>query len=74
MKMISPASSELKMVNRENALFELEEDALVKGSFSIIYPQNVVLANNMQAEIALYSNNKLVNTIQTNFVTTLELK
>jgi hypothetical protein len=68
LKITSPVGAELKMVDREGISFELEEDGLVKGSFFIILPQSIIKNNNTEAQVEVYSNGKLMNTITTNFV------
>lgn len=67
-KVVSPAEATLKMVDRENTTFELKEDELVKGSFFITLPQTAIKSNNIKASIEVYSNGKLMNTIETNYV------
>ena len=68
LKITSPVGAELKMVDREGISFELGEDGLVKGSFFIILPQSNIKTNNTEAQVEVYSNGKLMNTITTNFV------
>jgi polyferredoxin len=67
-KVTKPSTAVLKMVDRNSPQFELNEDELVKGSFFIIIPQTDIKANNIKTEIEIYSNNKLIQTIETNFV------
>jgi hypothetical protein len=67
-KVTKPSTAVLKMVDRNSPEFELNEDELAKGSFFIIIPQTDIKANNIKTEIEIYSNNKLIQTIETNFV------
>ncbi len=67
-KMKNPQEAELKMVDRESPKMELDENALVKGSFFIIIPKNKIKKNNSEVIIEVYSNGKLMNQITTNFV------
>jgi hypothetical protein len=66
-KVTKPSTASLKMVDR-TVQFELNEDELAKGSFFVIIPQTDIKANNIKTEIEIYSNNKLIRTIETNFV------
>lgn len=68
LKIIRPAGALLKMVDRESATLKLHEDDLMKGSFFILIPQQNIHANNIEAEVAIYSNGKLMKNIVTNFV------
>ena len=68
LKITSPAGADLKMVDRDGISFELGEDGLIKGSFFIILPQSEIKTNNTEAQVDIYSNGKLMNTITTNFV------
>jgi hypothetical protein len=67
-KVTKPSTAVLKMVDRNSPQFELNEDELAKGSFFIIIPQTDIKANNVKTDIEIYSNNKLIQTIETNFV------
>jgi cytochrome c oxidase accessory protein FixG len=67
-KVVSPQSAVLKMVDRDSSNFELGEDQLVKGSFFVMIPPAQITQNNMKATVEIYSNGKLMNTIETNFV------
>jgi len=64
----SPANTILKMVDRNSSELLLKEDDIVKGSFFLIMPQEGITQNNIEAEIELYNNGKLIKTIKTNFV------
>lgn len=68
LKIIRPSGATLKMVDRESAMLTLHEDDLLKGSFFIVLPQQQIKANNTEAEVAVYSNGKLMKNIVTNFV------
>ena len=65
---LRPAGATLKMVDRESAKLTLHEDDLLKGSFFIMIPQQQIKANNTEAEVAVYSNGRLMKNIVTNFV------
>ncbi len=65
---VSPVGASLKMVDRESSRFNLGEDALVKGSFFILIPQQDIHANNIETKIEVVSNGKVMQTITTNFV------
>lgn len=65
---LRPTGATLKMVDRESAMLTLHEDDLLKGSFFIMMPQQQIKANNTEAEVAVYSNGKLMKRIVTNFV------
>lgn len=67
-KIISPATAQLKMVDRDKPTFLLGEDGLVKGSFFITIPQHDIKTNNTKAELAIYQNGKLLTIMETNFV------
>ncbi|MCX6186878.1 MAG: cytochrome c oxidase accessory protein CcoG [Bacteroidetes bacterium] len=72
-KVTKPITAKLKMVDRNSPQFELNEDELAKGSFFIIIPQSDIKSNNINTEIEIYSNNKLIRTIETNFVGPVKL-
>ncbi|TAE80036.1 MAG: cytochrome c oxidase accessory protein CcoG [Bacteroidetes bacterium] len=65
---LRPTGATLKMVDRESAMLTLHEDDLLKGSFFIMMPQQQIKANNTEAEVAVFSNGKLMKRIVTNFV------
>ncbi|MEI6507109.1 MAG: cytochrome c oxidase accessory protein CcoG [Bacteroidota bacterium] len=67
-KVVQPAKAELKMVDRELNGMNLNEDALVKGSFFIILPEGEIKSNNTEVTIQVLSNGKLMDEIRTNFV------
>jgi cytochrome c oxidase accessory protein FixG len=67
-KVVSPQTAVLKMVDREASTFELGEDQLIKGSFFVMVPAADITQNNTEAIIEIYSNGKLMKSIQTNFV------
>lgn len=67
-KVSQPEKAEIKMVGRDLIGMELKEDDLVKGSFFIILPENEIKNNNTDVTIEVYSNGKLMDKIQTNFV------
>ncbi len=68
LKITRPAGAQLKMVDWESATLKLHEDDLMKGSFFILIPQQQIHTNNIEAEVAIYSNGKLMKRIVTNFV------
>jgi cytochrome c oxidase accessory protein FixG len=68
LNVVSPDGASLKMVDRESPRFNLGEDALVKGSFFLMIPQQEIHANNIEAKIEVVSNGNVIHTITTNFV------
>lgn len=73
-RVTSPANAELKMVDRNFSGMELNEDALVKGSFFIILPKSAIKENNTEVKIEITSNGKLMDQIKTNFVGPVYIK
>jgi cytochrome c oxidase accessory protein FixG len=68
MKVVSPQEATLKMVDRESAVFELGEDQLAKGSFFLMIPPSAITQNNTKAVVEIYSDGKLMKSVETNFV------
>jgi cytochrome c oxidase accessory protein FixG len=67
-RVVSPVTATLKMVDRESSSFSVKEDELIKGSFFIMIPQQEIKTNNTKVQIEVYSGNKMMDHIETNFV------
>jgi cytochrome c oxidase accessory protein FixG len=68
-KVAEPAGASLRMVDGTDAQhITLGEDGLVKGTFFIEIPANMIKQNNLKAKLEIYTNGKLVDNISTNFV------
>ncbi len=68
LRIVSPEYAEIKMVDRESSDFKLNEDELAKGSFFIIIPQSEIKTNNIETEIEILSNGKVMSRKKINFV------
>lgn len=66
-RVLSPASATLKMVDTESAGIILEDDRLAKGSFFIMLPGDSIRQNNTPVTLQVLANGKIMTTREIGF-------